>query len=311
MPAAPSAQTALQPHVLTMIAPTDGPILTNGDIDQARDILASGGAEPAAPVWLATGRAADLAFWPGRGDPAATLKDLSTVMSVDIAVQPTEGRRKRLLIADMDSTMIAVECLDEIADLIGVKEQVATITEQAMRGDLDFEEALKERVALLKGLDHAALLDVYKERVRFTPGADVLIATLKAHGVFTALVSGGFTFFTDRVAQDLGFDWSQANALEAGADGKLTGTVRPPILGREAKAQALRALCDIQGLEPRDAMALGDGANDLAMIDAAGLGIAYRAKPVVAEQADARIDHADLTGVLFIQGYPAEAFVRP
>jgi phosphoserine phosphatase len=227
---------------------------------------------------------------------------------VDFAVQPVENRRKRLLIADMDSTIINVECLDELADFAGVKDKVSEITERAMRGELAFEGALRERVGMLKGLSVDALQTCYDDRVKLNPGARTLVRTMAKHGARCALVSGGFTFFTSRVAEAAGFHLNRANTLiEAG--GKLTGTVGDPILGKEAKLAALQEETAALGLTPADALAVGDGANDLAMIEAAGLGVAYRAKPIVAAQAHAKVDHADLTALLYFQGYTAAEFV--
>jgi phosphoserine phosphatase len=227
---------------------------------------------------------------------------------VDFAVQPVENRRKRLLIADMDSTIINVECLDELADFAGVKAQVSEITERAMRGELAFEGALRERVGMLTGLSVDALQSCYDDRVRLNPGAKTLVQTMAAHGARCALVSGGFTFFTSRVAEAAGFHLNRANTLiEEG--GKLTGHVGDPILGKEAKLAALREETSALGLTPADALAVGDGANDLAMIEVAGLGVAYRAKPIVAAQAHAKVDHADLTALLYFQGYKASEFV--
>ncbi len=231
-------------------------------------------------------------------------------LPVDFAVQPAEGRRKSLFIADMDSTMIGCECLDELADFAGVKAEVAAITERAMAGEIGFEGALRERVAMLKGLDGGALQRCYDERVKLNPGAWTLVQTLRAKGVRCVLVSGGFTFFTARVAEACGFHADRANrfVMDGGA---LAGGVTDPILGREAKLAALREEAASVGVDPSAAIAIGDGANDLAMIEEAGLGVAYRAKPVVAAQAGARIDHADLTAVLYFQGYRAEDFAKP
>ena len=227
---------------------------------------------------------------------------------VDFAVQPVENRKKRLLIADMDSTIIDVECLDELADFAGVKAQVSEITERAMRGELAFEGALRERVGMLKGLSVDALQACYDDRVRLNPGARTLVRTMAEHGARCALVSGGFTFFTSRVAEAAGFHLNRANTLIE-EDGRLTGTVGDPILGKEAKLAALQEETAALGLTPADALAVGDGANDLAMIEAAGLGVAYRAKPIVAAQAHAKVDHADLTALLYFQGYTAAEFV--
>jgi phosphoserine phosphatase len=226
---------------------------------------------------------------------------------VDVCVQPAEGRRKRLLIADMDSTIIDVECLDELADFAGVKDQVAAITERAMAGELVFESALRERVAMLKGLGLDALQRCYDERVRLNPGAETLVRTMAAHGARCVLVSGGFDFFTSRVAQAAGFHANRANTLTEHG-GALAGLVGEPILGREAKLAALNEEIAALAVTSAQALAVGDGANDLAMIEAAGLGVAWRAKPVVAERADARVDHADLTALLYFQGYRREEF---
>lgn len=228
--------------------------------------------------------------------------------AVDVCVQPWEGRRKRLLVADMDSTIIGCECIDELADFAGVKAEVSAITERAMRGELDFEGALRERVAMLKGLPITVLQQAYDERVRLNAGARTLVRTMAAHGARCLLVSGGFTFFTRRVAEAAGFHDNRANRLvEEGR--ALTGLVEEPILGREAKLAALREEAAAIGASHAEALAIGDGANDLAMIEAAGLGVAYRAKPIVAAQADAKVDHADLTAMLYFQGYRADAFV--
>jgi phosphoserine phosphatase len=227
--------------------------------------------------------------------------------AVDFCLQPAEGRRKRLLIADMDSTIIGCECIDELADFAGVKDQVAEITERAMRGELAFEGALRERVAMLKGLGLDKLQTCFDDRVRLNPGARTLVRTMAAHGARCVLVSGGFTFFTSRVMTAAGFHANRANTL--GDDGAvLTGLVGEPILGREAKLTALREETTALDLTPAEALAVGDGANDLAMIEVAGLGVAYRAKPVVAEKAHAKVDHADLTALLYFQGYRAEDF---
>ncbi|HEY3697556.1 MAG TPA: phosphoserine phosphatase SerB [Phenylobacterium sp.] len=227
---------------------------------------------------------------------------------VDWCLQPLEGRKKRLLIADMDSTIINVECLDELADFAGLKAEISAITERAMRGELPFEAALRERVAMLKGLPVTALQAAYDERVRLNPGARTMVRTMAANGARCVLVSGGFTFFTRRVAAAAGFHAERANTLDE-AGGMLAGTVGEPILGREAKLAALAAEARALGVPPLAALAIGDGANDLAMIGAAGLGVAYRAKPVVAAEADCAVDHADLTAVLHFQGYRAEDFV--
>ena len=236
------------------------------------------------------------------------VKDAVADAAVDYCIQPWTGRRKRLLIADMDSTIIGCECLDELADFAGVKAEVSAITERAMRGEIGFEGALRERVGMLKGLPIAALEQCYAERVRLNPGAATMVRTMAAHGARCVLVSGGFGFFTARVAKAAGFHAERANTLIE-AEGALTGQVGDPILGREAKLAALEQECAALGIGLDQALAIGDGANDLAMINAAGLGVAYRAKPVVAAEADARVDYADLTSLLYFQGYRETDFV--
>ena len=260
----------------------------------------------AAPRRLAAD-AAEIAF---DGDPAAALvavREALDGIAVDVNAVPAKNRVKRLLISDMDSTIIPVECIDEIADFAGVKDRVSAITEKAMRGELDFNAALRERVGLLAGLPVETLAKTYANRISLNPGAADLVAGMKQAGALTALVSGGFTYFTERVAAACGFDRNQANTL-LHADGVLTGEVADPILGREAKLDALRALTAEIGASPAEAVAVGDGANDLAMIEAAGLGVAYRAKPTVAARADARLDHSDLSAILRLQGLAAPGF---
>jgi phosphoserine phosphatase len=244
-------------------------------------------------------RQADLVTWlEAEAGPAQT----------DWAITPAANRRKKLLISDMDSTIIGQECLDELADFAGLKAQVSAITERAMRGELDFAAALTERVAMLKGLGLSALDACYAERVTLNSGARELVATMKAHGARTVLVSGGFRFFTSRVAKAAGFDTDRANTLID--DGKtLTGAVGQPILGREAKLAALKEEAAALRTTSADAIALGDGANDLDMIRAAGLGVAYKAKPIVAAETRARIEHTDLTAALFFQGYQSDEIV--
>ena len=246
----------------------------------------------------------------GRGS-AAQLGEVLRDCNVDVNVVETRMRRKRLLVADMESTIIEQEMLDELADFIGEREKIAAITERAMRGELEFEAALKERVAMLAGLD-ASVLDQVAERITLMPGAETLIRTMKVNGAYCALVSGGFTVFTERIARRLGFDEHQANVLEI-AGGKLTGRVVEPILGREAKRLALLRLTAELGIDPRETIAVGDGANDLAMLEAAGLGAAFRAKPKVCEAVAAMsngavLTHGDLTALLYLQGYAESDF---
>ncbi|MDR3500463.1 MAG: phosphoserine phosphatase SerB [Parvibaculum sp.] len=261
---------------------------------------------PQAPVWLSRGMACDIAFEAADGKTVeAALRKALSGIHIDLAVQPAEGRRKRLLVADMDSTIIQQECIDELAAELGLRQEIAGITERAMRGEIAFEPALRERVGLLKGLPLASLEKVYRERITETPGGRALVHTMREHGHACALVSGGFTYFTERVAHAVGFNTHQANRLIF-VDGRLTGGVAEPILGREAKIEALVRLRDELGLAHHETMAVGDGANDLGMIEEAGLGVALHAKPVVAEAADARIDHGDLTALLYLQGYRQE-----
>jgi phosphoserine phosphatase len=293
-------------HVLTLIGTAWRP-LGRHDIDAARAALAQAGATPGAPDILAPERAADLPF-AGLAPAAAETTARTALPDLDIAVQPVAHRRKRLILADMDSTIIQVECIDELADFAGIKPQIAAITEQAMRGELEFEPALRARVALLQGLPVAVLEQTLAERVRLTPGAAELIATMRAHGAYAALVSGGFTFFTGRIAALLGFDHHSGNRLGI-RDGVLTGTVEEPIFGRDAKLAALRRLRAEHGVDPAETLAVGDGANDLGMLREAGLGVAFHAKPTVAAAAHARIDHGDLTALLYAQGYSRDAFV--
>jgi phosphoserine phosphatase len=257
--------------------------------------------------WLEPGTAAETSV----DDPhaaRAAARDALDGLPVDANVVPTSGRRKRILIADMDSTIIGCECIDEIADMAGLKLEISAITERAMRGELDFETALRERVALLQGLPESALERTYRERVRLNPGARALVETMKAGGAYTALVSGGFTFFVERVADAAGFQTRRANELLT-RNGVLTGLVEEPILGREAKLEQLERLCQFYALSLDDAIAVGDGANDAAMIKAAGIGVAYRAKPVLKSVASAHLDHSDLTALLYLQGYKADEII--
>jgi phosphoserine phosphatase len=295
-------------HVATLISDPAATALDQAALARARAILPA----PAEPRWLAERLAADLPFSPtGENDNracAARLREALADRPIDVVVQPNGERRKRLLIADMDSTMIGQECVDELADRVGLKARVAAITERAMRGDIAFAPALRERVALLAGLPVSTIPDVIAERIKLTAGGRTLVATMRANGAYTCLISGGFTLFAERIAGMLGFDESRANKLVL-ADGRLAGKVEEPILGREAKLAALKDLTARLGLTPDATLAVGDGANDLAMLLAAGLGVAYHAKPLVAAPAHARIDHGDLTALLYLQGYRREEFV--
>ena len=254
--------------------------------------------------------AADIFF--DHDDPTivrAKAEDALERSAVDICVQLAEHRKKRLLIADMDSTIVACECLDELADFAGMRREVAQITERAMRGELDFPDALRERVAMIAGLPLADLQRCYDERVRLNPGARTLVATMAGDGARCVLVSGGFDFFTGKVAHAAGFHSHWGNKLIDDGEA-LTGRVVEPILGRDAKLNTLRAEAAGFGATMAETLAVGDGANDLDMILAAGLGVAYRAKPVLAGQADARLEHTDLTSLLYFQGFGADRFVR-
>lgn len=287
-------------YVLTLIGNKATP-LSSTHVDAARSALPA----PGAADWLAADMACDIPF---DGDPAAAeaaAREALKGAKLDLSAQASEGRRKKLLVADMDSTIIEQECIDELAAELGIKPQIAEITERAMRGEIGFEPALRERVGLLKGLATSSLEKVYRERITEMPGGRALTSTMRAHGARCALVSGGFTFFTARVAQAVGFDTNQANVLLFENDA-LTGLVQEPILGKQAKLDALIALREKHGLAKGETLAVGDGANDLAMIEEAGLGVAYHAKPVVAEAAGARIDHGDLTALLYLQGYRQE-----
>ena len=282
--------------------------LSRADLDQARDALAGVGALPGQPAWIDEGAAADLPF--GRADRAAARAVLEGLLpDTDVVVQPAAGRAKKLLVADMDSTMITIECIDELADYAGIKPQIAEVTERAMRGELDFEAALDARVALLKGLAETAIDRCHAERVRLMPGAQALIRTMKAHGARTILVSGGFTVFADRVAEAIGFDRAISNRLGL-AGGMLDGTVDRPIVGSATKRETLLAEREAMGLDAEQTLAVGDGANDIPMIEEAGLGIAYHAKPKTAAAADARIEHGDLTALLYAQGYKRADWVE-
>jgi phosphoserine phosphatase len=273
-----------------------------------RQALACEFGEAAPPRRLDADSAAE--FHPREGDGdrlVAFARGVLCDAKLDVNAVPAEGRRKKLLVADMESTLIENEMLDDIAHLLGIGERVATITRRAMNGELDFRAALAERVALLAG-QNAAILERAAEGIKAIPGGATLARTMKANGALTAIVSGGFTFFTGRVRQALGFERDFANTLLLDG-GRLAGKVAEPVLGREAKLATLERLAAELGVGPRAAIAVGDGANDLAMLGAAGMGVAFRAKPVVAAQAKLRIDYGDLTALLFLQGYAADAFV--
>jgi len=259
--------------------------------------------------WLDPGIAADL-YFDGEADARALLAPLAAEALADVVIQPTATRAKRLLVADMDSTLIGQECIDELAAAAGVGGYVAGITERAMRGEVPFEAALRERVALLADLPSRIIEELLATRITLNPGARALVATMRARGGFAAIVSGGFTPFTGAIARRLGADEHRANRLEI-VDGRLTGKVREPILGADAKLVALRELTARLGLARHETLAVGDGANDLPMLAAAGLGVAFRAKPKVAAAARARVDHSDLTALLYVQGIARSEFATP
>ena len=289
--------------VATLLTNPNRPVLDRVTVESLRNAWGGGDA-----VWLDPGVAAEFAVETmpaNRWDVWQALQG----MGVDLVVQPAAGRRKKLLIADMDSTMIQQECIDELADEAGVGAYVAEITARAMNGELDFEDALRERVGLLKGLPVTVIAEVVRDRITLMPGGPVLLATMKANGAYAALVSGGFTAFTSAIAGMLGFDENRANILLV-ENNKLTGQVAEPILGRAAKVTALEEIAARLRITPADAMAVGDGANDLGMLGLAGAGVALHAKPAVAAQCDLRVNHGDLTALLYLQGYAREEFVQ-
>lgn len=296
--------------IATLIAQPGGAAVDSNVIGAAAAFLPRAGA----PRWLAEGEACDIPFASASDDKdalamlALEVRNAFGGLPVDVVCQPEAGRRKKLFLADMDSTMIGQECIDELADLVGMKEHVAAITERAMRGEIAFEPALRERVALLKGLDAQVVAQVIEERITLTNGGRALVRTMRANGAHTALVSGGFTLFTSQIAQAIGFHENRANTLVV-EDARFAGVVSEPILGREAKLATLVELREANGLKAEETMAVGDGANDLAMLQEAGLGVAFHAKPAVAAAAHARIDFGDLSALLFAQGYAKSEWV--
>ena len=289
--------------IATLLTNPERPALDRAAVESLRNAWGGGDA-----VWLDPGVAAEFAVEAMPENRWQVWQDFQS-LGIDLVVQPAEGRKKQMLLADMDSTMIQQECIDELADEAGVGAHVAGITRRAMNGELDFEAALRERVGLLRGLPVAVIASVLRDRITLMPGGPVLLATMKANGAHTALVSGGFTAFTAKIAALLGFDENRANTLLE-ADGRLTGEVAQPILGKQAKVDALAEITARLGLREAQVMAVGDGANDLGMLGRAGAGVALHAKPVVAAECDIRINHGDLTALLYIQGYAVEDFVR-
>ena len=288
--------------VATLLSDPAHPRLDRTTVESLRNGWGGGDAR-----WLAPGIAAEFSL-PAMPENRWQAWEGLQALGVDLVVQATAGRRKVMLLADMDSTMIRQECIDELAVEAGVGPRVAEITARAMNGELDFEAALRERVGLLRGLPEAVIAKVLAERITYMPGGAALVATMKANGGYAALVSGGFTAFTGAVAGALGFDENRANVLDV-ADGRLTGTVQEPVLGRAAKVRALEEISVRLGISEAAVMAVGDGANDLGMLGRAGAGVALHAKPSVAAQCDIRINHGDLTALLYIQGYAAAEFV--
>jgi phosphoserine phosphatase len=288
-------------HMVLLLCDPAQPLLERATVEALRNAWSGGNA-----VWLNPGVAAE---FPVAAVPANRwdVWESFQQMGIDLCIVPAKDRRKQLLLADMDSTMIRQECIDELAVEAGVGAHVAAITARAMNGELAFEGALRERVALLKGLPETVIERVFTNRITMMPGGRELVITMRAHGATAALVSGGFTAFTARVAESLGFDEHRANILHIAA-GRLTGTVAEPILGRAAKVQALEEIAARMGLTPADAIAVGDGANDLGMLHLAGMGVALHAKPSVQAECDLRINHCDLTALLYLQGYAATEF---
>jgi len=286
---------------VTMLSNPASPSLEAALVENLRDAWGGGQA-----TWLSPGEAAEFALPQRPSNQWDVWGDLQK-LGVDLAVQGAANRRKKMLLADMDSTMIQQECVDELAVVAGVGHRVAAITARAMNGEIDFADALKERVSLLEGLPESTIDKVMEERISFMPGGATLLATMKANGAYAALVSGGFTAFTARVGETLGFDENRANRLIA-CNGHLTGEVGEPILGREAKVTALHEITNRLGITADDVMAVGDGANDLGMLGLAGAGVALHAKPAVAAECDIRVNHGDLTALLYLQGYAQDEF---
>ena len=289
--------------IVTLLTSPANPSLDSSLVENLRNAWGGGDAD-----WLAVSEAAEFAVENMPSNQWDVWADLQK-LGVDLVIQPAEGRRKKMLLADKDSTMIQQECIDVLADEAGVGERVKDITAKAMNGELDFEGALDERVGLLRGLSESVINKVLNERITLMPGGKALLATMKSDGVYAALVSGGFTAFTAKVAAELGFDENRANTLLV-EDGKLTGKAGRPILGKQAKVDALEDITSRLGISESEVMAVGDGANDLGMLTRAGAGVALHAKPSVAAECDIRINHGDLTALLYVQGYTRDEFAE-
>jgi phosphoserine phosphatase len=301
-----SQDSGLPSHLITLVAlSSQGKTLTQGALTAAMDAAEAAGFKPAKPTWLEAGEAADIGLYAAGGTSLSIQEE-----GIDAVFQPLNGyRHRKLLVSDMDSTIIQQECIDELADELGIKGPVSAITERAMNGELDFAAALRERVTLLKGLETAALERVYTGRINLMPGARTLVQTMRKDGAQCLLVSGGFTYFTERVSKAAGFHANYANILNI-QRGTLDGTVKEPILDKQSKLDSLRQAARDLNVPIEAALAIGDGANDLPMLQAAGLGIAYHAKPAVKQEVKACIDHGDLTVALYVQGYRRSEWVE-
>lgn len=305
-----SQEYPVKQQVATIISASQTVPLNEQELTSIVDLLQANGAIIEDVTWLRADVACDIYFAVlSIDDVKEMLSALLAPLPFDFIVQKTENRQKHLLISDMDSTMIQQECIDELADFAGLKDKISDITERAMNGELDFNEALTERVAMLKGLHEDVLVQAFNDKIDLMPGAKTLVATMKKHGAYCVLVSGGFTFFTQKVTEQVGFDVHEANQLLI-EDQQLTGEVQHPILDKHAKVDALRYHSDMQSIAIDQTLAVGDGANDLPMLQTAGLGIAYHAKPSVRQQAAAKIDRCDLTALLYAQGYSYDQFVQ-
>ena len=295
-------------NVLTLVSKPD---LTIGDdlVDKVSHVITARGGKIECKDWLSKGKAIDFIFTDASADEVETsVRHQVGSIAIDVLAQPVANRRKKLLVADMDSTIVEGETLDDFAALVGIGEKIAAITARAMNGEMNFEDALHERISMLAGV-HVSIMQTTADELRLNPGAETLVRTMSANGAYTALVSGGFRFFTQRVADQIGFDFNRGNQLEI-VDAHLTGKVIKPIVTKDVKVETLNQLAQEKSISVADAVTVGDGANDLPMLQAAGLGVAYHAKPVVVAEAQARVEHGDLTTLLYYQGYSEQEFVR-